>query len=152
VNEPGHAVDEVVPWHIRAVRRVRTSLVGIRSWMFGWGIGGVLFAGLVVIVVGYFALGTFGADHVPRTPCHQAQSLVDQLDTVQRDEHGMPLDRSSVQELHRIGSRLAPIADDAYGSLADNLHTLSTTATDAQVGGHLRARITLSQEFETCHG
>ncbi len=151
MDEPGPVVDEVVPWHVRAVRRARLTLVAIRSWMFGWGIGGVLFAGLVVIVVGYFALGTIGADHVPRTPCHQAQSLVDQLDTIQRDEHEGPLDRSTVRELHRLGSRLAPIADNAYGSLADTLHTLSTTASDAQVGDHLRARIALSQEYETCH-
>jgi hypothetical protein len=150
VNVSGSTIHEVVPWRTRAARRVRAALVDIRAWLFGWGVGGVLVGSLLVIVVGYFALATFGADRVPVTPCHRAQGLVDQISTVQRHEHKAPLDRSMVRRLHRIGAQLKPVADDAYGSVADSLHSLATTATAAKVGDHLEAEEALSQEYQLC--
>jgi hypothetical protein len=148
------AVSEVQPWPARAARRVshgaRNGWLGLTGWLSGWGVGGTLVALLVAGVLGYVGIAAYGSHHPSRTPCDQASGLVGRIQTMQSDERRVTLDGDMVRDLHRIGARLTPIADHAYGSAKDPLTRLATLASNARVGDHLQAQNELDLVDNAC--
>jgi hypothetical protein len=154
MDEPAPAVSEIQPWSIRTTRRavqgVRNASLVVTNAVSGWGVGGFFLVLLVVAVLAVFVLGPIVSHHSDPPPCQQASTLVSRVRALQAQEHGTPLDPKSVRELHRIGARLTPIADHAYGSTKNPLRELATTVSGVQVGDLLHAQSTLDQLSIAC--